>query len=813
MDFLDYQTFALDEANAKDYDLPEPASRLPIKSQQSSKDLDKDFSMPRLANAELDAEGTENLQDKMQKYASLSLSALSLKRLPPQSSMENPVVSQGTSLGEKTLEQLVQNGEKTIDNTDALLSKRLSRILDAHHRNTLQCDTQLRRSFKVLEDNQDRLHFNSKTLVRPDFVGSLARNSLRSNLESELLKSHLMILDDIQPIVRRIKRLSEPVQNIHQMGDALLKQGEMAHDETKTYMDTVYILQNALLKHRLKKRILVMLRDKLTLNQVEEDALINSNVGPEFFEVMKKLMRLKETATYLLALPNPKAGTVLMEQTNAKIEKANKRIFNYLVDFLYDLQSASKTFGERAFSSNDKPLITFQQGMLYLSNDLPIFNEFIKRVVKARSQIVLDDFLSQFDVSSAKASRPIIISAHDPVRYLGDVLAHVHSLIVDEADFMDSMFKFQNWNIQDTPTSILQENREFLNGLSISLLNETFGPVENSIRIRLEQIIRFEDDPIINFEIYELLALYQMMFIKYGLRPDSNLILQLINLRNTSSSKILTGLTKILDDANITQNLEKELLPAEWLVKYLAKLCELLTKFEKSGSVKDSETLIDSNFLKEALACLITEKLPEYHKSKFPQARKEKEVKKHLLLSEINCIDLIKTRMLPYRETIFSKGDRHLVYENIDSHLQASTKSLIGLETKSLLEKLGLDLYSNLFNMIFPVESVQDELDYDMYLPVLENPIMQRDTIRSNVHIKLNDFLPILLSDIQDNLLFHIVSPKIADHISTECLSCLSKFYKVFRQVLLKLYPENHEDIDTILNFSEEEFDTLIGLN
>lgn len=188
-------------------------------------------------------------------------------------------------------------------------------------------------------------------------------------------------------------------------------------------------------------------------------------------------------------------------------------------------------------------------------------------------------------------------------------------------------------------------------------------------------------------------------------------------------------------------------------------------------------------------------------------------MKKHLLLSEINCIDLIKTRMLPYRETIFSKGDRHLVYENIDSHLQASTKSLISLETKSLLEKLGLDLYSNLFNMIFPVESVQDELDYDMYLPVLENPIMQRDTIRSNVHIKLNDFLPILLSDIQDNLLFHIVSPKIADHISTECLSCLSKFYKVFRQVLLKLYPENHEDIDTILNFSEEEFDTLIGLN
>ncbi|CUS24011.1 LAQU0S13e01288g1_1 [Lachancea quebecensis] len=812
MDFLDYQTFALDESNAKDCDLPEPAIRLSIKPQQSSKDLDKDFSFARLASSKLDAEGAESLQDKMQKYASLSLSSLSPKNFSNQPSPESHI-SQGTTSGGKPLEQFIQNGEEAIDNTDALLSKRLSRILDGHHRNTLQIDAQLRRSFKILEDNQDRLHFNSKTLVRPDFVGSLARNSLRSNLESELLKSHLLILDDIQPIVRRIKRLSEPVQNIHQMGDALLKQGEQAHDQTQTYMSKVYSLQDTLHKNRLQKQILIMLRDKLTLNQVEEDTLINSIVGLDFFEVMKKLMRLKETATYLLALPNPKAGIVLMEQTNSKIEKANKRIFNYLVDFLHELQSASKTFGERTFSSDDKPLITFQQGMLYLSNDLPIFNEFIKRVVKTRSQTVLDNFLSQFDINSAKASKPIIISAHDPVRYLGDVLAHVHSLIVDEADFMDSMFKFQNWNIQDAPTSILQENGEFLNGLSISLLNETFGPVENSIRIRLEQIIRFEDNPIINFEIYELLSLYQMMFIKYGLRPDSNLISQLANLRNTSSSKILTGLTKILDDANITQNLEKELLPAEWLVKYLAKLCEFFSKFEKSGHLEDSENLVDSNFLNEALACLVTKRLSEYHKSKFPQARKDRKEKMHLLLSEINCIDLIKTRMLPYRETIFSEGDRQLVYEKIDSHLKTSIKTLINVETKTLFEKLGLDLYSNLFNMIFPVESVQDEIDYDMYLPVLENPIMQREVIRANVHEKLNDYLPILSSDIQDNMLFHIVSPKIADQISSECLSSVSKFYTVFRQVLLRLYPQDHEDIDSILNFSEDELNTLIGLN
>ena len=537
MDFLDYQTYAIDDGLQSDEQLPEPASRLTIKTEHSSTSLDQTFQLPEITETSTDEEPA-SLQNKMKRYASLSLSQLSLSDARSHSKSAISSSVKGNLPREDSLQQLLQSREKAADNADSLLSKKLSRVLDTYHRNSSQADMNLRKSLQVLEENQGCLNFNGQTLVRPDFLGSLARNSLRSSLENEILRSHLSIIEDIQPIVRRIKRLTEPIQAISEIGESILKDGIQKSGEPQGYMQKAHEIRDKLRKLRLQRELLAAIRDKLTLTQLEEDALTNAPIGFEFFQVVNKTMQIKETSSYLLALPNPQAGKNLLEQSNLKIEKANRRIFNYLVDFLHDLQSASKTFGERAFASDDGPLVTFQESMVYLSNDLPLFNEFLQRVVKLRSRKILDDFLSQFDVDRSKTSKPIMISAHDPVRYLGDVLAHVHSLIVDEADFMNSMFKFRDVNIAGAPKSILQKNSEFLSGLSTSLWNETFGPIENSIRIRLEQIIRFEDDPIINFDISELLKLYQVMFIKYGILPESNLIKQLVTLRATASSKI-----------------------------------------------------------------------------------------------------------------------------------------------------------------------------------------------------------------------------------------------------------------------------------
>ncbi|SCU88526.1 LADA_0E10682g1_1 [Lachancea dasiensis] len=806
MDFLDYQTYALGDSSENDNQLPEPASRLKFQSQRSFVELDKPFTLPSSKPTEFINDNNGTLQEKMQRYASMSLDQLGSAATSLLTGADLPVPFGGALPRDGNLKQLLESSDSTPNSADSLLSKKLSRVLGAHGRPSSISAAQLEKSFMILEDNRENLNFHSQAITRPDFVGSLARKSLRSALENELLRSHLTLIEDIQPIVGRIKRLTPPITTIKHISDEILHGSSCNKKDSALNMEGIYALRKKMKELQLQKQLLSIIREKLTLTQVEEEALINAPIDTDFFEVVNKLMRIKETSSHLLALENPKAGQSLLQQTNMKLSGASKRIYNYLINFFYDLQSASKTFGERAFASDDRSLINFQKSMIYMSNDLPLFNEVLKKIVRLRSQRVLDDFLSQFDVDPSKNSRPIVMSAHDPVRYLGDVLAHVHSLIVDEADFMNSMFKFQDLKIEGTPKSVLQENGDYLNGLGTNLLNETFKPAENSIRIRLEQIIRFEDDPSINFDICELLKLYQMMFIKYGIDPEGSFIRQLNTLKNNSGDKVMSGLLTLMNEHVPEEKIGLELLPSDWLLNYMTNLCKILSKIEKSGNAETSNYLIESDFLQKTLDTLIIERLPQYYQTHFPLAKKDKEEKVKLLIFEINSLDLILTRLLPFGLIL----DGH--ESGCRKELQNAIKTLVTLESGVLLERLGMDIYSNLLNMIFPIDSVEDELDYDMYLPVSENPIMKIETIRANVYDKLNGNLPNLNSDVQDALVLNVVSPTIADEIANSCFKNLSKFYKVFRETLVRLYPNSIDDIFSILNFTSEDFDTIVGV-
>lgn len=181
---------------------------------------------------------------------------------------------------------------------------------------------------------------------------------------------------------------------------------------------------------------------------------------------------------------------------------------------------------------------------------------------------------------------------------------------------------------------------------------------------------------------------------------------------------------------------------------------------------------------------------------------------------QINCFDLIKTRFQPFTTTVFAQDDQvSSIFQMIENRLNSLVSQLLELQQKLLFENTGMGLYYNLFNMIFPVTSVQDELDYDMYLSLCENPLMDLSTIEKNVHEKLNTYIPQALTDVQENMLFKLASPTIADYICETCFSTLSLFYVTFRKVLMHLYPEQKESVQRFLNFSEQEFNTLVGID
>ncbi|SCU90959.1 LAMI_0E04214g1_1 [Lachancea mirantina] len=811
MSFLEFQ---LGDAFTDSGFLPEPASALPLDS-VPLRESHKGFQVPVPDLLESREVETNTLQERMKLYVDSSMRGLELRSQPASNRDHDrsavPGATSHLADREQSLKQMVEvSGNYKPESSDSVISRKLSRILNEYDGRTYQKDQDLRRSFLALEAHRKVLAFNESVLVQPSVMGSLARQSLKSNLEHLLLQNNLTFLENIRPVVNKIQRLSEPIERTLTIGNRVCeKRPTPIPDEVWCRIKDK---QEQLQTLKMQKTVLSAVRDSLTLSQIEDHAIRNAEIDTEFLLVVNRIMIIKERATYLLTLPSAEAGKALLKHVNSQLEIANKRIYNYLVDFLYDLQSAYRTFGERSFTSNDKTFVVFRKCLVYLSSDLPYFSEFLKRVVKMRSQAALDNFLSQFDVESSSESKPIILSAHDPIRYLGDVLAYVHSLIVNEADFVNSMFDFQTFDEEeDSPQSIINKNQKFLSELNLKALNDIMVPLENSIRIRLEQIIRFEDDILTNFDIFDLLKLYEMIFTKYGIFEDSTLIRNLNALENVSSNKIGSTLTDTLSTIDTRQEIGADLLPPSWLAEYLTTLCGVFARYEKSSYPEDAKQIVSVEFLNETTGRLVNDKLEEFLHKNFPDMKRNPSEKENFLVAQINCFDNVISKLKPFKSTVFDNDGNILI--KVENQMQSSIKALTEFESRLLFQKTGLELYFNLFNMIFPVESVQDELDYDMYLSTLENPIMNLTKIRESVEKPVSDLMPAALDEFQKNKVFHIMSPRIGEQITNTCLRQLLRFYQVFRQVLLHLYPDSQEEVLTVLKFTGDEAAMLFGLS
>ncbi|CCH62179.1 hypothetical protein TBLA_0G02390 [Henningerozyma blattae CBS 6284] len=837
MDFLDYQIYSVTnttKAVTSESDLPEPVSRLrlapfELPSQLSSHTLDNETARSLSNSIEKDLQNSTPLQDgklynKMSMYVSQSIDSLKL-----QSTFNNELshlqnIHPTTKPTSKQPDSIIVNN-KPADATDLVLSKKLSKVLNDYSFTTYHSTSQIRNSLKVLESNTLALRLDHSKLITPEYLGILARKSLKSDLESELLKDHLLVLEEFKPIARRIKRLTDSVQTIRTLGQSLTE----SNDDTPS--DNQLLLQlNSLNKKlnalTLQKKILIALKDKFTLNQIEEDIITNSPVAKPFFEIINKVMTIKENSMVLLDLSNKLPAERLLQKNNSILQLINKKIYNHLIDFLYNPQN---TNSPSITNPDDSLLINFQRSLVYLSNDLPYFNEFLKRVATIRSKLILDEFLSQFDINSSKHSGKltIILSQQNPIRYISDILAHVYSLIVNEYDFLKSLFKFQSKHFENTPQSILQKNETFLNGIDKTLLNEIVQSLANSCRIRIEQLLRFEENPCINFEIIQHLQLYSIMYQRQGITMDNQIISNLKKLIQLSKEKIFEFFTSIINDLNIEDPiLNDDLLPPEWLVRYLNKLIELFEIYKQMTTTSSGATtttnnnesndslLINSNFLNKIIKDPIESTLLVQLKNAFPLSKKKDDVKISLLTVEINCFDLLSSRLLPFKNIIFNIDDQSMSILNwIDSTKNNFVSEMLKLQIKLLFQRTGLHLYENLMNMIFPLRSIKDKLDYDMYLSLLENPLMQLDTINSNVHDTLNEYLPMALTDLQENLLFKLTSPSIADEICDSSFNELSFFYIIFKRILIHLYPQQIDRVNEILNFSEIEFNTLIGID
>ncbi|ODV65084.1 oligomeric complex COG6 [Hyphopichia burtonii NRRL Y-1933] len=773
MDFIDFETYHENDLLPQ----PQPALSLPISSNIES--LGKRFSSFNNLTRNLlkreeegDQESNPNNQNSeesklAQKYADLSLNLLKGSQ---------GLVSDEKSDGD-TLQELDISSTKT-------LSSRLSRVL-----NTPLSDSMIREIFTTLEPKINDID----NLVEPGVIGSVLRKQFRGSIESDLIKSQSLVLKEYQPVIKQLKVLEDRLNDLNSISTEATSRIESDFEATTGFNKEVKQLNKDKLVIDLKKNLLISFKNKFTLNEYEEYVLNDGEINEEFFVVLAKAESISDKCSILLSIDNSQLGLKIMNKINQLVNKSINRIINITnktLSNLYSLNTKSK-------------LETLQKCLRYLKNKLNYFNSIINTFTESRSKVIVDEFFSQVNgnldkinsydrrdsssrasISSDSSGRPIYLSAHDPIRFIGDLLAYVHSVIVNERELISNIFILEYSD---------ESEREEFQKVSNDVASKTLKALSRPLKSRIDQIISSETKLATLFQIFNLLDLYQLMFTKQLKDSDSNLVRTISDLIKLSQEKIMNILKNRLAtirSSNLAQlDLNIDLQPPEWIIEFYFDLLPVIDQITTPTILNLSKEDNDK-FLK----LIVDEPISIFNEHVQNNVAKSFNKRDQLILKQ-NFLDVVLFKIMP----LSLLSDKTL---EINDAISSLTQELTNYQLITLLDEAKLTDYYNVINMICPFED--EFFDLAIYEPITENKLFNKEYLRE-VNITIQEFLPTALLDIQKSLL-KVNSPLTVNDITTNSSIEFTKFYLKFDLICKEYLKEQ------LFTWSDIEVATLLGV-
>lgn len=642
------------------------------------------------------------------------------------------------------------------------LSNRLSRVL-----NNQMNDSFIKEVFINLEDKySDNLTSNNiKELIEPGVNGSISRKKLRGLIENELIKNQSSVLKEYSPTIKQLKVLQEKLVKLNELNNSTNEKIDKNYQLSSHFNSRIVDLNKEKKSIMLKKNLLINFKAKFTLDEYEEFVLSSGEINDEYFKVLQKAELINENCSILLSIDNPQLGLKIMSKINQIINKSIDKIVNF----------TNKSLGN-LYSLNSKTKLTILQKCLkYLKNKMNYYNSIVANFTESRSKVLLDDFLNEIQVSSSgsKNSRPIFISAHDPIRFIGDLLAYIHSIVVNEIETISNIFL--------TDDNISKNNE---------ILNKILKPLSKPIKSKIDEIISLNTKLSTLYSIYNLVELYTVMFSKQ-LSPENDILQTIHLLVKSSQDKIITiinnNLATIKSSNQAQLDLSIDLQPPEWIIDFYSDILPIIDQL-------NSDTILNlSTSDHEKFTSMIVNQPIDVFYHHISNNKLFTDKRDQLILKQ-NFLDLILSKIIP----INLLSDKVLEINELNNNL---VNEITSYQLDTLLKETQLYDYFNIINMICPF--TDDFFDISIYEPIKENKLFSRDII-SEVNLVIQDVLPNALIDMQQSMM-KLNSPLIVNDIVMNSSFEYVKFYYKFNTIIWEYLKEE-------FSWSDIEVATLLGV-
>ncbi|GAA5926667.1 Golgi transport complex subunit COG6 [Sporobolomyces koalae] len=334
---------------------------------------------------------------------------------------------------------------------------------------------------------------------------------LRKEIDGRIAQGSKEFLVAFSRVNEKLSMLQSHLDAMHVCCDEVQSELDKANKGTRYLLEHADGLRQQRTSVAVQQSLVHLFLDRFTLSDAELRALSSRDVpvGPELFAAMDKTERIRADCRALLsgeAGEGTKAGLDIMEYTSQHLEAGYQKIFKWC------------TFQARGFARDVLEVSTTVRAAIARLKSRPdLLTEVLTVLGTTRSTSILNLFLDALTRGGPNGlPRPIELHAHDPLRYIGDMLAWIHQAMAGEREFLESLFGIKDegrwvgsvhaFSLKSVGNGTQASDQDRVK----SLLDKDFEGCGRPLRIRVQQTVKSQESSITAYRISTLIHFYKV---------------------------------------------------------------------------------------------------------------------------------------------------------------------------------------------------------------------------------------------------------------------------------------------------------------
>ncbi|KAI0015839.1 conserved oligomeric complex COG6 [Xylariomycetidae sp. FL0641] len=360
------------------------------------------------------------------------------------------------------------------------------------------------------------------------------RRQLRLDVQKEVIESNGQIITEFGRVAEQLRRIGTTIDRLNKSYQEMKSHVTAAHESTSATLAEASHLMKQKQNVETKQELLKAFREHFVLSEDEIASLTYTSepVDDQFFQVLAKAKRIRKDCEVLLGFENQTLGLEIMDQTSKQLNHAFQKLYRWI-------QKEFKTLN----LENPQINSSVRRALRVLAERPSLFQSCLDFFAEAREQILSDSFYLALTGTSASGAKdnsvkPIELVAHDPLRYVGDMLAWAHSATVSEREALEVLFvsdgneiakgmqeghKNELWDLMADEGEAPPAEFDAVRALN-ELVDRDVSGAARILRQRIEQVITTNEETILAYKLANLLGFYRFTFARLlgGNTTDNN---------------------------------------------------------------------------------------------------------------------------------------------------------------------------------------------------------------------------------------------------------------------------------------------------